>query len=60
MQDLIKKLQEKHDMSEEQAKSVLETITNFIKEKFPMVAGAVDNLFASGDSKDDEDLIDYK
>lgn len=60
MQDLIKKLQEKHDMSEEQAKSVLETITNFIKEKFPMVAGAVDNLFASGDAKDDEDLTDYK
>lgn len=48
MEELIQKLQDNHGLSAEQAHGILNTITGFIKEKFPMVAGAVDNLFHSG------------
>lgn len=52
MQELIKKLQELHGLSIEQSQGVLNTIKDFIKQKFPMVAGAIDNLFSneSGDT----------
>ncbi|HTB51995.1 MAG TPA: hypothetical protein VK718_04400 [Ferruginibacter sp.] len=45
MEELIKNLTEKAGITEEQAHQALETIKDFIKEKFPMMAGAVDNLF---------------
>ena len=45
MQELIKKLQDDHNLSAEQSYGILNTIKDFIKEKFPMVGGAVDNLF---------------
>ena len=35
-------------LSAEQSHGILSTITNFVKEKFPMVGGAIDNLFQSG------------
>lgn len=45
MQELIDKLTEKAGISTEQAHKSIDTIKEFIKEKFPMMAGAVDNLF---------------
>ncbi|MEO9020839.1 MAG: hypothetical protein ABI237_09020 [Ginsengibacter sp.] len=48
MEELIQKLQSLHGLSAEQAHGILNTITGYIKEKFPMVGGAVDNLFPSG------------
>ena len=48
MEELIQKLQSVHGLSPEQSHGILNTITGYIKEKFPMVAGAVDNLFQSG------------
>jgi len=45
MEELIKKLEEKHSLTSAQAYGILNTITDFIKEKFPMVGGMVDNLF---------------
>lgn len=45
MQELIEKLKSLHGLSNEQASGVLQTVSNFIKEKYPMVAGAVDNIF---------------
>ncbi len=48
MEELIQKLQNIHGLTPEQSRSILTTITGYIKEKFPMVAGAVDNLFQSG------------
>lgn len=48
MDELIQKLQNIHGLSPEQSHGILNTITGYIKEKFPMVAGAVDNLFQSG------------
>jgi hypothetical protein len=48
MEELIQKLQSAHGLSREQSYGILNTITGYIKEKFPMVAGAVDNLFQLG------------
>ena len=47
MHELITQLTEKAGITTEQANKALETIKDFVKEKFPMMAGAVDNLFAS-------------
>jgi hypothetical protein len=47
MDELIQKLQSVHGLSAEQSHGILNTITTFIKEKFPMVGGAIDNLFQS-------------
>jgi hypothetical protein len=48
MEELIQKLQNNHGLSSEQSYGILKTITDYVKEKFPMVGGAVDNLFQSG------------
>jgi hypothetical protein len=48
MDELIQKLQSVHGLSAEQSRGILNTITGYIKEKFPMVEGAIDNLFQSG------------
>ena len=45
MEELLQRLQSIHGLSAEQAQGVLGTIIGYIKEKFPMVAGAVDNFF---------------
>ncbi len=47
MQELINRLIEKAGISADQASKAIVTIKDFAKEKFPMMAGAVDNLFAS-------------
>lgn len=47
MQELINRLTEKAGISEAQATKSLETIKDFVKEKFPMLGGAVDNMFAA-------------
>ena len=46
MQELITKLTEKAGISADQANKAIEAIKEFVKEKFPMMSGAVDNLFA--------------
>ena len=53
MEELINKLMENAGISQEQATKALETIKDFVKEKFPMLGGAVDNLFSSAGSSDD-------
>ena len=47
MNELITSLTEKAGITAEQAHKAVDTIKDFVKEKFPMMAGAVDNLFAS-------------
>jgi hypothetical protein len=46
MQELITRLTQKAGITTEQAATAIETIKDFAKEKFPMMAGAVDNLFS--------------
>jgi hypothetical protein len=45
MQELIEKLKSEAGLSDEQAKKAIETIKNYVVEKFPMLEGAVSNLF---------------
>ena len=45
MQELITLITEKAGITPAQAATALSTIKDFVKEKFPMMAGAVDNLF---------------
>ena len=48
MEELIQKLQSEHGLSAEQSHGILNTVVTFVKEKFPMVGGAIDNLFHTG------------
>jgi hypothetical protein len=48
MDQLIQKLKSAHGLSEEESYKILGTIAEFLKERFPMVGGAIDNLFQSG------------
>lgn len=50
MNELIQKLQNDHGLQPEQSHGILNTIKDFIKEKFPMMAGAVDNLFPAANA----------
>ena len=56
MHELINRLKENAGITEEQARKALETIKDFVKEKFPMLGGAVDNMFASSGSADEEGM----
>ncbi|MGC4101504.1 hypothetical protein [Ferruginibacter sp.] len=68
MQELITRLTEKAGISADQATKSLETIKDFVKEKFPMLAGAVDNMFTpspeataaatAATAKKDESMMD--
>lgn len=45
MEELIEKLKAEAGITDEQAKKALETIKSFVVEKFPMLEGAISNLF---------------
>jgi len=47
MQELLEKLKAEAGLTEEQAKKAIETIKNYVVEKFPMLEGAVGNLFGN-------------
>ena len=45
--ELVDKLKGQAGLSDEQAQKVIETIKNFVVEKYPMLSGAVNNIFKS-------------
>ena len=47
MQELIDKLKTEAGLTDEQAKKAIATIKSFIVEKFPMLEGAVNNVFGN-------------
>ena len=47
LQELIQKLKNDHGLSSEQSQGVISTVTGFIKEKFPMMKDAIENMFAA-------------
>jgi nucleoid DNA-binding protein len=47
MQELIDKLRAEAGLTDEQAKKAIETIKGYVIEKFPMLEGAVSNVFGS-------------
>lgn len=48
MQELLEKLKTDAGLTDEQAKKAVETIKNYVVEKFPMLEGAVGSLFGQG------------
>jgi hypothetical protein len=53
MEDLIQRLQTEAGLTQDQAAKSLEVIMNYVKEKFPMFGGAINNLFDSAEKDDD-------
>jgi hypothetical protein len=49
MQELIEKLKIEAGLTDEQAKHAIATIKNYVVEKFPMLEGAVNNVFGGED-----------
>jgi hypothetical protein len=47
MQELVNELKEKAGLSEDQATKSINVIKDFVKSKYPMLAGAVDNMLGS-------------
>lgn len=47
MQELIDRLKAEAGLTEEQAKQAIATIKNFVIEKYPMLEGAVNNVFGN-------------
>ncbi len=45
MNELIDRLTQEVGITPEQAQKAIETIANFVKEQFPMIGGAVDQIF---------------
>jgi len=45
MQELVDKLKSEVGLTDEQAKQAIVTIKSFVVEKFPMLEGAVNNVF---------------
>ena len=45
MQELIDRLKNEAGLTDEQAKKAIETIKKYVVEKFPMLEGAVQNIF---------------
>lgn len=58
MQELIDRLKETAGITDEQAAKALEAIKDFVKEKFPMLGGAVDNMFGAA-GKDEGDGLKF-
>ena len=48
MNEIIERLVKDAGLTPEQAQKAVETIADYVKEKFPMLGGAVDQLFTSG------------
>jgi len=48
MNELIQRLTTEAGLTPEQAQKAVATIAGFVKEKFPMLGGAVDQIFAAG------------
>jgi hypothetical protein len=52
MKELIERLMQEAKLDQVQAKKAIETIAGFVKEKFPMLGGAVDQIFSAGNKED--------
>ena len=57
MEELVNKIMVNAGITAEQSMKALESVKDYVKEKFPMMAGAVDKLFEGGDKKEEEDYL---
>ncbi len=53
MKDLIEKLKTEVGITAEQAEKALHSVKDYVAEKFPMIKGAVENIFSGGEAADD-------
>ena len=51
MNEIIERLTQQAGLTPDQAQKAVETIADFVKEKFPMLGGAVDQIFTAGKSE---------
>ena len=57
MEELVNKIMANAGITAEQSMMALESVKDYVKEKFPMMAGAVDKLFEGGEKKEEEDYL---
>ena len=57
MEELVNKISNDAGITVEQSLKALETVKDYVKEKFPMMSGAVDKLFEGGEKKEEEDYL---
>lgn len=48
VQDLINQIVEKTGVPADKAQQVLGVVSNFVKQKYPMVGGQIDNILGTG------------
>ena len=53
MKELLDKLMSEANLDATQAQKAIETVATFVKEKFPMLGGAVDQIFGAGNKNDE-------
>jgi hypothetical protein len=53
MNELIERLVKDAGLTPDQAMKAVESIAGFVKEKFPMLGGAVDQIFGAGNKNDE-------
>lgn len=58
MLDLIEKLKLSTGITDEQAFKAIEVIKDYTKEKFPMFAGAIENVFKKYKPEDNNDFLE--
>ena len=56
MHELINNIAGNTGLSTEKASEILQTVSDFIKEKYPLLAGTVDSVLEINDDKDAEVL----
>jgi len=52
MNELVDRLIKEANLNTDQAHKAIKTIADFVKERFPMLGGAVDQIFAAGNKED--------
>lgn len=57
MTDLIEKLKLAVGITDEQALKAIEVIKDYTKQKFPMFASAIDNVFKKNQQDDSNDFM---
>ena len=57
MEELVNKIMTNAGITADQSMKALESVKDYVKEKFPMMAGAVDKLFEGGNKKQEEDYL---
>ena len=53
MNELLDRLIKEAGLNQQQAQKAIEIVADFVKERFPMLGGAVDQIFGAGNKNDE-------